>query len=142
MKRYRFRLEQVLRVRRLQEEQARAELQVANGEVTRAVELRTLRVADYRAISAPSGSRSTNDFMAARSSHERAAAAVLAAAVAHDEAVRAAEERRAAWAQAAQAVTALERLDERRRAEHAAEAERTAQTEIDDLVTSRHGKVA
>ncbi len=46
---------------------------------------------------------------------------------------------RSAWSEAARRVTVLERLDERRRAEHADDERRAEVTEVDDLVTARHG---
>ena len=48
------------------------------------------------------------------------------------------EERRIGWTEARGRVKALDSLDERLRARHAAEAEAAERLEIDDLVSSRH----
>lgn len=56
------------------------------------------------------------------------------------EAEQAAAERRVAWAAAAQEVSVLERLNERRRAEHDLEAARQADLEVDDIVVGRFGR--
>ena len=140
MKRYRFRLEQVLRVRRIEEEQAKASLVAANRHVTETEALLNAKIERYASITNPVGTRSVNDFLTARAGHEAAAAAVVSAGAALDDARRGAEDARHGWMLAASRVTALENLHARRRAEHAAEAEHEAAMEIDDLVTSRYGR--
>jgi len=140
MKRYKFRLEQVLRVRRMEEEQARASLLAANAELNRAGERLRDRTERYHTMVAPIGPSQLTEFLAWRQRHQAAATAVIDAGTAVQSATSQAAERRDGWSAAASRVTALERLDERRRAEHAAEAEREFDQEIDDLVTSRHGR--
>jgi flagellar FliJ protein len=140
MKRYTFRLDQVLRVRRMEEEQARASLLAANAEVRRAGEQLRARTERYHTMVAPTGPSQLTEFLAWRQLHQAAAAAVIDAGTAVAAADASAAERRDGWSAAAAKVTALERLDERRRAEHAAEAQREFDQEIDDLVTSRAGR--
>jgi flagellar protein FliJ len=140
MKRYKFRLDQVLRVRRMEEEQARAALLAANAELNRAGERLRDRTERYHTMVAPIGPSQLTEFLAWRQRHEAAATAVIDAGTAVESATSQAAESRDGWSAAAARVTALERLDERRRAEHAAEAEREFDQEIDDLVTSRHGR--
>ena len=142
MKRYRFRLQQVLNVRQTQEDLAKAELAVANQKVTEAGAVVDVRAAHYEtvaatAVAAPQG---TTAFLADRFRHETAAAAVIAARAAQAAAVACAAERRAAWSERAREVQVLERLDERRRAEHELEAARQAEREVDDIVVGRHGR--
>ncbi len=140
MKRYKFRLEQVLRVRRMEEEQARASLLAANAQLHTAGQRLRDRTERYHTMVAPIGPSQLTEFLAWRQRREAAATALLAAGQAVDSATVQVAERRDGWSAAAAKVTALERLDERRRAEHAAEAAREFDQEIDDLVTSRHGR--
>ena len=137
MKRYKFRLEQVLRVRRVQEEQARAELQAANREVARAEDLLDTRFDRYRNLAAPAGALPTSGFLAVRDRAELVAAGVVAAGALRQAARAEAAERRAAWSAAATRVTGLERLDDRRRAEHTVEVIREEDREADEVVVTR-----
>ena len=57
-----------------------------------------------------------------------------------EEAKLEAAEMRRSWSQAAQEVSVLERLDERRRAEHEAEQARQIDIEIDDIVVARYAR--
>jgi flagellar export protein FliJ len=138
MKRYRFTLGSVLRVRKVEEDQAI--MQLAEAERARAVaaEASARRESAHRAALRQQHETTTTAFLAHRERLERTANAVRSS---HD-AVHAAEAatvaRRAAVAAASAAVNALENLDERRRAEHALELQREEAAEIDDLVTGRH----
>ena len=58
------------------------------------------------------------------------------------EALAVVDERRAEWAAARQRVAALERLEERRRDEHAIEVRRAEDRLVDDLVVARHARGA
>jgi flagellar export protein FliJ len=142
MKRYSFRLETVLKIRRIEEEQAKAALTQANHAITTAETEFKTRVDNYGLIGTPAGPRNLHDFMTQRHHHAAAAAAIVAGASAVHTAKADAETARGTWNQAASRVTALENLDERSRAEHALEAAKEADMEIDDLVTSRHGRAA
>lgn len=137
MKRYRFPLEVVLRARRAQEDLARQNLVGANHRVRQAQEHLSRQQARYMTVANPVG---VVDAVAAVQDH--AGRQVLAGVV--DEAKRRFEDRsveaavlQAAWREAAQRVAALERLDERRRADHSVMALRAELVEVDDLVTSR-----
>jgi len=137
VKRYRFRLEAVLRVRRLQEDAARAALAEATSAVglAEAAEVRAAaRLGTLRDEAAPSGAQ-------AWEAHRRVqltAAEELAARTAELGLARAERrERQRSLADARTRVRALERLDERRRAEHAREVARQDERAVDDLVTSR-----
>jgi flagellar FliJ protein len=138
VKRYRFRLEAVLRVRRLQEDVARAALAEATTAVA-AAEAEQARARswldDLRAQPPPAGAAA---WEAARCV-QLAAADELAARGTDVDAARAEQRaRQAALAEARTRVRALERLDERRRAEHALEVARQDERAVDDLVTSRY----
>jgi flagellar FliJ protein len=136
MKRYRFPLAQVLKVRRIEEEQAAAGLASARAEAETAeaaVQARAGQLAGLRVP--PSGTAArfaewADRVTCADGALTRAAQIKLAA----DQELAA---RRALWADAAMRVAALERLDERRRDAHRREALRDEIVTTDDLVTSR-----
>ena len=137
MKRYRFRLESVLRVRRVQEDVARGALAHANAAVTAAeaalVDARSWM--EVLAAEPPPGDpaawegRRSIQLGAADEIDERIAD--VQGALDHRTA------RQVALAEARTRVRALERLDERRRAEHDIDNARQTERVVDDLVTSR-----
>jgi flagellar biosynthesis chaperone FliJ len=142
VKRYRFRLDAVLRARRAQEDAARQELARANHALRQAQALAAAELARLRALPVPTGVvdlvRDAEDrvwrTLAADSAHfagRQAEELAVAAAVSQ-----------AAWREAAQRVAALERLDERRRAEHAALVAHAEAAEVDDIVTARFDPMA
>ncbi len=140
MKKYRFRLESVLRVRRIQEEVARGAMARAAAEVVAAdAALAASRhhLAELVARPLPGdlpGWQLRRDLVLAGASEVAGSAAGLEAArLAH-------RQRQEELAGARRRVRALERLDERRRAEHAVEAARQDDRTVDDLVTSRWGQ--
>ena len=140
MRKYRFQLEPVLRVRTVQEDLARAALAQANHRVVNADAILAARASRYSSMAMASGMRSTTEFLSNRFVHEMAARSVRDAEAARRQAEQEAAERREAWSQAAKEVSVLERLDERRRAEHALESARQADAEVDDIVVSRFGR--
>ena len=140
MKRYRFRLEPVLNVRRSEQDAARGALLAAAARVT-AQEAELLA---RRQAYAARGQRPVPTWapeFRLEQSHRRA----LVQAVLDQQAqLTAAQEQQAAarqaWTEAAARVGALERLDERQRDAH-----RLAELKEDDLITdelvvSRHGR--
>lgn len=138
MKKYKFRLETVRRVRHTEEETARTALVVANNEVQQAISAVEARVADY-ALSLQTAPRSVGveSFMQNRYFNDLAAKAVLSARDAQHSAEAVAAVRREDWKNRAMSVKVLDRLDERRREEHRLEADREADKEVDDIVTGR-----
>lgn len=137
MRRYGFRLEVVLRARRAQEELARQELARANRRVREAQDRAAAEDQRYRSLGAPTGIVEMVEDRRERVWRELAAGtADEARRASEDEAVAAAVQQ-AVWREAAQRVAALERLDQRRRQEHALELARAEAAEVDDLVTSR-----
>ncbi|HEX5265402.1 MAG TPA: flagellar FliJ family protein [Acidimicrobiales bacterium] len=133
MKRYRFRLETVLRVRRLEEDAARAGLLAANQAVAQACAVRDRALAHYRGLPAELGPSSTADLRRNRQRAELAAAVLRARQGALDEAAREVVRAREQWMEAASRVKVLERLDQRRREEHRLEAERAETRFLDDV---------
>ena len=142
MKRFRFRLEQVLRVRRLQEDMARAELMHANREARAAADRVNERIAEYNGAPRPGGEQPYDEFNRVQFHLDNAAGAITVARTEYRTALKVVDDRRAEWAQARQRVAALERLEERRRDEHAIEARRADDRLVDDLVVARHSRGA
>jgi flagellar FliJ protein len=136
MKRYRFRLEQVLRIRRVQEEQARHQVHAAQRDVIRADQAVDDRLAAYAAgTSAYCGTQQA--FMADRAlaeyraqSVERSRDNASAARVVHSE-------RLDDWSHTARRVEALERFDARRRDEYSVEERRDEDRTVDEMVSGR-----
>lgn len=137
MKRYRFSLESALRVRRVQEEGASFALAHANHRLQAAVARYRSTLARYDALAAAGGEHDLEAFRRQRDEAERLAAAVHHAWSQVEEATDEVAARHADWVEATRRVGALERLDERRRAEWLAE-ERAAETAaIDESALSR-----
>jgi flagellar biosynthesis chaperone FliJ len=137
VKRYRFRLEQVLRVRRVQADQAAGALGVARRAEAGAVAAERDRLHAVTERSRPAGSYPAGRLLAERAvwdaevdSLHRLAAARAAAGLVTDE-------RRDVWTAASRRVKALELLDDRRREEHRIESDRAEARRVDDLVASR-----
>ena len=139
MKRYKFRLGQVLHIRQVQEERERADLAAR-----RQAEAAAAVAADQRRLAYDTTNANvvpllpTNRFLAERGRREVSAATLAAACADLHLASTAAAAQQVAWAAAARKVNALERLDERKRAEHAVEARRAEDAIVDDLVVSRY----
>jgi flagellar FliJ protein len=140
MKRFRFRLDQVLNVRRVQEDRARFELLTANRDAHLAATRVEERLADYEQRRLPLGPRPYADFERAVFLSDSGAAAVGTARVAYRDALVVVDERRSDWTDARRRVAALERLEDRRRAEHAIEVQRAEDQLVDDLVVARHAR--
>ncbi len=142
MKRFRFRLDQVLHVRRVQEDRARFELLSANRDAQLAGQRVDQRLADYAERRMPTGPQPYAEFERAVFMLDSAAGAVGAARATQREALAVVETRRIEWTDARRRVAALERLEERRRAEHAIETQRAEDQLVDDLVVARHARGA
>ncbi len=142
MKRFRFRLDQVLHVRRVQEDRARAELLTANRDAHLAAARVDERLADYADRTLPLGPQTFAAFERAVFLLDAGAASVDTARASHRDAVAVVEARRTDWTDARRKVAALERLEDRRRAEHAVEVQRAEDQLVDDLVVARHARGA
>jgi flagellar protein FliJ len=140
MKKFRFRLDQVLHVRRVQEDRARAELLTANRDAHLASVRVDERLHDYAGRGLPLGPQSFAAFERAVFLLDAGAAGVEVARATHRDAQSVVEERRIDWTAARRKVAALERLEERRRAEHAVEVQRAEDTLVDDLVVARFAR--
>lgn len=140
MKRYRFRLEPVLRVRRHAEEAARGALLAASAAVSAQERAAQERAAEYAAATAGGIAGSADRIRLEHARRSALAAAVLEQRRLLADARAGLESARQAWTAAAAAVSALERLDERQRGDHAAAALKEDDQLTDELVVSRHGR--
>jgi flagellar export protein FliJ len=141
MKRYKFRLETALRVRKVEEDFAIAALANAHRVLAEADASLDRRLDRYRDTPLPQGPMSVEQLLRVRSHLDGVAASVVHAGAARLGAEATVDLRRSEWSEAAARVSALERLDERRRAEHALEAQRQEHAEVDDMVVARAGRV-
>jgi flagellar protein FliJ len=136
MSAYRFRLESVLRVRRLQEERARAEMALARLAEQDATARLTRCRGKLDAASGQGGPGSdAADWQRRRDRLDRLAGAVAASQWAEVHAAELHRNRLESWGRAALDVAALERLDDRHRAEHRSAEERREQQEQDEVGT-------
>jgi flagellar export protein FliJ len=140
VKRYRFRLEQVMRVRRIQEDQARSLVVEARTRAADAAAVTLRRIEAYESHSSAGATVDAAGFLASRALHEAKAQAVLNAQVEEMEAREVVAQRLDGWSEAARRVSALERLDERRREEYDIELRRDEDAQVDDLVVSRQAR--
>lgn len=136
-RRYRFRLESVLRVRRIEEDRAAGALAFANVEARNAATERAARQAAYAALPSLAVRAGTEDFVVDRWRRSAAAASVAGGLADEAAALEVVDERRTDWSAAAQRTSALERLDGRRREEHELAAGRDETIAVDELVTGR-----
>lgn len=138
MSRYRFRLESVMRVRKVQEDQARAQLARARLdelEARRATSTRRVRLRDVTDAGLPSGG--SGSWRGQRVRIDRLAAAVTASHVAELHAAELSGQRLREWERAAADLRALERLDERSREAWREEELRAEQQAVDEISTRR-----
>jgi flagellar export protein FliJ len=132
-----FRLAAVLRIRRVQEELARAELTTSNGRVRRALVTHDRVAERYRGVPLSSGRIPASAFL------REEAAATMTAATLHHAAGRLtaartdADAARGRWQEAARRVEALERLETRVNEEARAEELRREGSAVDEMVTAR-----
>jgi flagellar FliJ protein len=139
VKRYRFPLETVLRVRRIERDRVRGEVAAAEQVAARAAEALRLRESAYRAAEGVTATGPATRFLAEQASRRLAADVVVGARDARVRADAQVIAGRAALAAAASAVAALEELQERGRTVHHRAALRHEAKLADDLVTSRVG---
>ena len=140
MKRYRFRLEPVLHVRRTEQDAARGALLAATAEVAaQQRELEQRQAAYTYRVQRPLAA-STPEFRLEQSHRRALGQAVLEqqARIAHAREQQ--ELARETWVAAAGRVGALERLDERQRAAHRLAELKEDDLLTDELVVARHGR--
>lgn len=135
----RFRLAGLLRVRTLQEEQARGRLGGAQVRLT-AAQQHLLRSQALLAAAGPPTAGEASVFLASVASRAALASAVDAAVTLRATAGDELDGARSQWMQARLRARSIERLGERHEAEQAAELGRLEQAASDDLAGARHGR--
>lgn len=138
MKKYTFGLNTVLRLRRVEEEQARALMAETNAEVARATAELDARLSAIGAVRPEPSSWSGPGFHEERDQMRRHADAVAAARSAEANALSALRVAREEWESTAQRLRGLERLDEHQREVWTLEATRTAQQATDEIAQNHH----
>jgi flagellar biosynthesis chaperone FliJ len=137
VKRYRFRLEAILHLRVAEEELARAALVRAEQELRTALIGRDAELARYRALQPSPGVVAEAVFQGEELASSLAAGSLRVAEHQVGLVAEAAARARVAWSEAARRVAVLERLDQRRRAEHEDDERRADVRTVDDIVTAR-----
>jgi flagellar export protein FliJ len=135
---YRFRMESVLRIRRLQEEQARAALlraRAAEAEATRRATSRRDRL--HQAVEAGFAEGPTAGWRARQDQRERLGEAVVAARAAELWAAELASSSLADWDDAARELGIVERIEEHHRARWVAETVAAEQKDLDEQAVAR-----
>jgi len=140
VKKYTFGLNTVLRLRRVEEEQARAFASEAQAEADRATAELDSRLAAIGAARPEPSSWSGPDYQEEREQMHRHAVAVTAARSAEANALSALRVAREEWEASAQRLRGLERLDDRQRQTWVLEATRNAQAATDEIAQIHHGR--
>jgi flagellar export protein FliJ len=140
VKRYRFRLEPVLHVRRSEQDAARGALLAATAEVGAQQHELEQRQAAYAVRVQRPLAATAPDFRLEQSRRQALGQAVLAQQVRLAQAREQQELARESWVAAAARVGALERLDERQRAAHRVAELKEDDLLTDELVVGRHGR--
>jgi flagellar export protein FliJ len=137
MKKYTFSLSKVLRVRRIEEEQAAAQLAAARAAAAVAAAKEVGAAHALASRCARGGLQPAASFLAWSETTMLAGEALSAARTEVQAAAEEVEARRGEWSSAAARVSALEHLDERGREAHAVEVKKEETKITDDIVTTR-----
>lgn len=137
MKRYSFRLGDVLRIRRLQEDMARNSVLTARRAEDDAAALVARRESRYDDLTVPALQQSRQQFLAWRQQAGHRADSVILAHGQHRDAAASTAAAVDGWRMAHNRVEALERLDGRRREEHLVDVRRDEDAHADEVVVSR-----
>jgi flagellar FliJ protein len=140
MKKYTFSLAKVLRVRRIEEEQAAAKLAAARTEAVAAAAKEVGATHALASRCARGGLQPAASFLAWSEATMLAGEALTNARLEAQTADEDVEARRGEWSSAAGRVAALENLDERGREAHTVEQRREETKIVDDIVTTRRDR--
>jgi flagellar FliJ protein len=136
VKRYQFRLETVLRLRRAEEEQAQAALRGANNRLRQLLAERDTEADRYRRVAAEHGATSIEGFRAEQLAAELAARSLAAAGRAAATAAADAALAQVHWMGTHRALATLERLEARHREEYVESERRAESVVLDDIATA------
>ncbi len=137
MKKFRFRLAAVERVRQIELDQARARVLIANQALAHAEAEVANRIEHRDTLARPTGAMSHAALSVHRFQVEQAIASVRFADEERVTALQAAESAREEWRAAKTRLQALERLHEQARADHAVEVRRDEDRSSDEISTTR-----
>lgn len=137
MRRYEFRAEKVLRIRRLQEDMARAAVADARRAEVAAQATVDASQQRYAELATAHSAQSSAAFLMAREQAGHRASAVTIARERRHEAGQVTTSALGTWHDANSKVQGLERLDERRRTEHHIEVRRDEDAQADEIVVAR-----
>lgn len=137
MKKYTFSLAKVLRVRRIEEDQAAGRLAAARSAAAAAAAKEVGATHALASRCARGGLQSAASFLAWAETRTLAGEALTDARTLAATAAEEVEARRTDWSSAAGRVSALEHLDERGRDAHAVERKREETKTADDIVMTR-----
>lgn len=137
MKRYQFRAEKVLRIRRLQEDIARATVVGARRDEDAAQTGLDASQQRYSELSSPPSAQTSAAFLMVRAQAGHRANAVTLARQHRQAAAEATAAALGSWRAAHRKVEGLERLDERRRADRHVEVRRDEDAQADEIVVAR-----
>ena len=138
MKAYRFRLERVRQMRKAQETIARMELATANQALRDSIVSRDHLSEKYAAMPRGTGMQAYEDYSRERYELELVERAFALAGQAVGTAAGNVATCQIRWVDTRRQVAVLDRLDQRRRSEHALEQNRLEVKEIDDIVAARY----
>jgi flagellar FliJ protein len=136
MKRYEFRLANVLRLRHAEEEQARVALLGANNRLRQLLLARDAEAARYATVAAVHGATTIDGLRAEQLAGELAARALSGAGRAAANAAADAALAQVHWMGTHRALATLERLETRRREEYKDEERRSESAVLDDIATA------
>jgi flagellar FliJ protein len=139
MKKYSFSLAKVLRVRKIEEDQAAARLAASRATASAATAKEVGATHALASRCAQGGLQPAASFLAWTETVMLAGEALSGARVEAQAAAEEADARRDEWSSAAARVSALEHLEERGRAAHTVERRRDETKTTDDIVTVRSG---
>jgi flagellar protein FliJ len=142
MRRYKFRLAAVQRVRSIELDRAVGEVARARHDLLTAQQRTTAYEQAYRGLPTDPTGPTTGDLRAHLELARMAADAVVAARLAERHQELAVQVRMDEWAEADRKVRLLDQLDERARARHTEEVLAEEQQILDDIVTSRQARAA
>ncbi len=138
MKRFRFRLDAVLRVRRIREDAAKAETLLANQALAAAEATTAERDTHYQLTARPTAPMTYDELQRIRFGLDQAAAAVRFAEAQRVVAADTATAARSEWAERHRGVRAIEQLRDRALVAHRVEIRREEDRLADELAVTRH----
>lgn len=137
MKKFKFRLEAVLRVREVQHDLARGELLAANRELAVATAAAAQRISHLESLQTPTTVMTYDELRQHRFAVESARSATVWARDVEEQARQVVEDRREHWLSTRTQLKAVERLHERALLAHRVAVRQDADRQSDEITTAR-----